>query len=103
MSLTSLDFARSYIKRGWNPVPIPYGAKRPTDKSWQDRRIDEASAPQYFNGKAQNIGVVLGPTSNGLTDVDLDCPEAVVAAPDLLPPTSAIFGRSSKRASHFLY
>jgi len=95
MPMTSLDFARSYIKRSWNPVPIPHGDKQPSDKGWQDRVIDEASAQQYFNGKAQNIGVILGPTSNGLTDVDLDCPEAVAAAPDLLPPTSAIFGRSS--------
>ncbi len=52
MPVTSLDIAHDYIKRGLNPVPIPHRAKRPTEKGWQDRVIDEASAPRYFNGKA---------------------------------------------------
>jgi len=103
MPVTSLDIARSYIKRGWNPIPIPHRSKRPADKGWQERIIDEASAPQYFNGRDQNIGIMLGPTSKGLTDVDLDCLEAVLAAPHLLPETNTVFGRPSKRSSHYLY
>ena len=39
--------------------------------------IGEHDLPRYFNGKPQNVGVVLGPTSSGLTDVDLDCREAI--------------------------
>jgi hypothetical protein len=65
--------------------------------------IDAAAAPRYFNGKPQNIGIVLGPTSKGLTDVDLDCAEAVALAPYLLPRTEARFGRRSKPDSHYLY
>jgi uncharacterized protein (DUF927 family) len=38
-----------------------------------------------------------------LTDVDLDCSEAVGLGSYFLPPTDAIFGRASKRNSHFLY
>jgi hypothetical protein len=104
MSTTSaLVVALDYIARGWNPLPLPYRTKRPTDDSWQNRVIDADSAPCFFNGGPQNIGVVLGPSSHGLTDVDLDAPEAIVIAPYLLPPTPAIFGRPSKRASHWLY
>jgi hypothetical protein len=50
-----------------------------------------------------NVGIVLGPSSQGLTDVDLDCVEAIAIAPYILPRTEAIFGRASKRASHWLY
>src|SRR4051794_19354125 len=101
--MTPLDTALRYVRRGWNPVPIPPRAKRPTDPGWEKRIINERSAPRHFNGKAQNIGVILGRTSQGLTDVDLDCREAIALAPYLLPRTDAIFGRASKPASHWLY
>jgi putative DNA primase/helicase len=55
------------------------------------------------DGGPQNVGVILGPSSRGLTDVDLDSPEAIAIAPYLLPRTKAIFGRKSKRASHYLF
>ena len=51
----------------------------------------------------QNIGVQLGAKSKGLTDIDLDCAEAVRLAPYFLPPTDAVFGRASKPSSHYLY
>src|SRR3974390_2528909 len=98
-----LQIALDYISRGWNPLPIPFRAKKPVGNSWQTRIIDAAVAPQYFNGGQQNIGVVLGPSSHGLTDVDLDTPEAITVAPYLLPPTKSIFGRVSNRSSHRLY
>ena len=48
-------------------------------------------APQYFNGKPQNIGLRLG-DKYGSADVDCDCAEAITAARDLLPETGMIFG-----------
>src|SRR5262249_25052513 len=33
----------------------------------------------------------------------LDCSDAITIAPYILPPTKALFGRASKRASHWLY
>ena len=66
-------------------------------------RYRRRDSPRYFNGKHMNIGVVLGPSSRGLTDVDLDCSEARAIAPYILPPTKAIFGRTSERAAHWLY
>jgi len=101
--MTPLTIALSYINRGWNPVPIPHGTKTPQHAAWNTRVIDAASAPEYFNGSKMNVGVMLGPNSHGLTDIDLDCAEAIAIAPYLLPPTKAIFGRPSKRASHWLY
>jgi Bifunctional DNA primase/polymerase, N-terminal len=100
---TALDVAMAYIARGWNPVPVRFRTKTPIGDDWQKRQIDAATAPYHFNAGPQNVGVLLGPTSQGLTDVDLDCVEAIAVAPYLLPPTRAIFGRPSKRASHWLY
>jgi hypothetical protein len=101
--VTSLDRALAYIGRGWNPVPIPYRSKNPGVDGWQHRIIDAETAPRYFNGGRINIGVQMGAHSNGLNDVDLDCREAVEIAPHLLPKTDAIFGRPTKRTSHYLY
>jgi hypothetical protein len=98
-----LNVALAYIDRGWNPVPVDYRTKKPRGNEWQRRRITAETAPHYFNGAASNIGVQLGAASNGLTDVDLDCAEAIAVAPYILPRTAAIFGRKSKRFSHFLY
>jgi putative DNA primase/helicase len=98
-----LEYALDYARRGWNPVPIPYKTKRPIDDGWEKRVIGEEGVPQYFNRRPQNIGVILGPTSKGLTDIDLDCREAVEIASYVLPKTEAIFGRTNNRASHWLY
>src|SRR5581483_11111542 len=55
--------------------------------------------PQYFD-RTCNIGVIL---TNVFVDLDLDCLEAIDLAPEVLPVTTAIFGRESKRESHWLY
>ena len=102
--VAALDIALDYIGRGWNPVPIDYRTKKPSaGPGWQLRIIDATNAPHYFNGGRMNIGVMLGPSSHGLTDVDLDCEEARTVAPYILPRTRAIFGRASSRAAHRLY
>jgi hypothetical protein len=100
---TPLDFALTYIARGWNPVQVPHRAKKPSGDAWQSRIIDVGNAAAFFDSKPQNIGVQMGATSHGLCDVDLDCPEAVAIAPYLLPATKAIFGRKSNPASHWLF
>ena len=100
--MTALEAALAYIARGWSPIPIPHRQKGPLIDSWQNIRITTETAPQYFNGEPQNVGVILGKASGGLTDIDLDCPEAVAAAGYILPRT-AVFGRASKPASHWVY
>jgi hypothetical protein len=97
-----LNAAIGYIRRGLAPVPVPYRKKGPVIKTWETLRITEGDAPRYFNGAPQNIGIILGEASGGATDLDLDCQEAIAAAPYLLPRT-AVFGHESKRASHWIY
>jgi len=100
---TPLDIALEVIARGWNPVRVSRQTKKPMDPKWQERVFTAQTAPRFFNGAAINVGVQLGPHSHGLTDVDLDCPEAVAVAGLLLPSTDATFGRLSKPRSHRLF
>jgi putative DNA primase/helicase len=103
MNATALNVACAYIERGWNPVPLPFGTKKPVDNAWQTRVIGRDNVGDYFKPEPMNIGVLLGPTSQGLTDIGLDCGEAIELASYMLPRTGAIFGRASARASHRLY
>jgi hypothetical protein len=101
--MTPLDIALDYISRGWSPIPIPYREKGPKITGWQALRINAETAAHHFNGAPQNVGVLMGPLSQGLVDVDLDSAEAVAVASFLLPKTGAIFGRASRSGSHYLY
>jgi hypothetical protein len=101
--MTPLEIAQGYVGRGWNVTPVEYRGKRPIGNGWQHRIIDASNVAQYFDGEQLNIGVVLGPSSHKLTDVDEDADEAVAIGPYILPQTQARFGRISKRDSHRLY
>jgi hypothetical protein len=96
--MSMLELATQYINRGIAPVPVPYKKKSPILEGLQMLRITVDTAPRYFNGRAHNVGAILGPASKGLTDVDLDCPEAVCLAPYFLPRTRSIVGRASHTA-----
>jgi hypothetical protein len=95
--------ALQYTMRDWNPVPIAFRQKKPSGSEWQHRVITGSKVDGFFGEKPQNIGVQLGAKSGGLTDIDLDCAEAIEIASAVLPKTPAIFGRASKRHSHYLY
>jgi putative DNA primase/helicase len=97
------DAARRYAQRGWSVLPVPHQSKNPGFRGWQELRLSESDLPDHFNGKPQNIGVLLGEPSGWLIDVDLDHPRAVELAQEFLPPTPAVFGRKSKPRSHWLY
>ncbi len=115
--MNAIEYARDYIGSGWQVVPVtkPCGGtcakarrgeecscgKRPIDDQWPLLKIDAAGAARHFDADS-NVGVVLGDESGGLVDIDLDCPETVELAPELLPP-SREFGRESSRRSHRLY
>lgn len=90
--------AAVYIAEGWRVVPVAPGEKNPASsgRGWQHRLW----AAEDFVGK--NVGVILGHVSRHLTDIDLDCPEAIILAPAFLPPTLT-FGHASKPRSHWLY
>ena len=55
--MNTLDIALEYIAKGWSPIPIVFREKRPPMSGWQKLRINHETAPQYFNGVAQNVGV----------------------------------------------
>lgn len=97
------SFARKYMESGWVPIGYAHGEKRPQQKGWQTKRHEKVDIDKDFTGRNSNVGILLGEPSNNLVDVDLDCPEAVRLAPELLPTTGAIFGRASKPDSHYLY
>lgn len=101
--MSTRAIASDYVSRGWSVVPVPFRSKAPIIDGWQSLRLAESQLDRYFGRDAQNIGILLGEPSGSLIDVDLDHEKAVALAPSFLPPTGAIFGRSSKWRSHWLY
>jgi P4 family phage/plasmid primase-like protien len=101
---TPRDYVLEYIRRGWNPVQIPYMTKKPVGNDWQQRCIDLTNVDQFFPETGQwNVGVQLGTKSGNLIDADLDCPEALGLAGWFFPKTDAVFGRLATPWSHALY
>jgi DNA polymerase I-like protein with 3'-5' exonuclease and polymerase domains len=88
------------------PVHFAVGkdAKLP---GWPKRRphdTTDGDLANWFGGTSSyNLGGGLGEQAGGTVDQDLDCPEAVIAASILSPPTGLIFGRPSHPASHRFY
>ncbi len=101
--MSVLQAAIKYTERGWRVIPVPHREKNPGFDKWEQLRLDRDDLPHRFNGRPQNIGVLLGEPSRWLIDVDLDHELAVRLAAEFLPPTPAKFGRKSKPLSHWLY
>jgi hypothetical protein len=97
-----LEAARWYLARGYAPIPVPAGEKKPRLKGWTGLRLTEPDLPAHFNGTG-NIGILLGEPSGWLVDVDLDSPEARELAEQHLPPTGPKTGRAGSPASHWWY
>ena len=97
------EVAHSYKGRGWAPIPIPLREKAPRIWGWPNLRLSDDQISESFGGGSCNIGILLGGPSGGLSDIDLDCVEALELASEMLPATNSKFGRSSKRRSHLLY
>ncbi len=101
--MTPLETAKEYQRRGWQPLPIAHRSKNPNFTDRQNFKPTEADLPKHFTGAAQNIGVLVGRRSNGLTDIDLDSPESNKIADYFLPKTESEFGRANTPRSHRLY
>lgn len=96
--------AQRYLERRWQIVPLEPGGKKPIHDDWPNRRYEANEVAQAFGAApTPNLGLNLGEASQGLGDVDSDCPEAVALAPAFLPPTDSRFGRASRPSSHWLY
>jgi hypothetical protein len=94
--------ACDYLNAGWQPVPIGQRSKKPARDAWQLERWTVADVPEQFSAD-RNIGLLLGEASNGLTDMDLDCLEAVALAPMMAPAAGFKSGRPSNPFSHYWY
>jgi Bifunctional DNA primase/polymerase, N-terminal len=99
----ALAIARDALARGVMPLPVPLGKKNPVIDKWQHLTITNENVETFFNGAGMNVGARMGAKSGGLADVDLDCAEALGLAPYFLPTTGSIYGRASKRQSHWNY
>jgi P4 family phage/plasmid primase-like protien len=98
-----LEIATKYLAEGLMCVPVPYREKAPVIKKWQNLRLDTTEKLKlHFNGNPGNIGVLLGPPSGNLVDVDLDYPECLHFARIFLPETRR-FGHTSNPLSHWLF
>jgi hypothetical protein len=98
--------AAHYLSCGRIPVPVPRAGrcKAPVLDGWQNLRPQPEELDRLFpSDQPLNVGLLLGGPSGGLVDVDLDCQQAVCAAPHLLPPTGWVSGREGKPRSHWWY
>lgn len=98
---TVLSAAQHYTINDIAVTPVQFQGKAAFD-GWDTNDVTPQDLPRLFRNKC-NIGVLLGAKSNGLVDLDLDCPQAIALAPFFLPQTNARFGRDGKRNSHWLY
>lgn len=89
-------------KQGFKAVPLLPQSKAAISNKYAEQDYDPPP-DSLWQSHNYGVGVVVGPSAHGPVDIDLDCPEAVYFAPRFLPPTPAVFGRASKRASHYLY
>jgi predicted P-loop ATPase len=99
---TALDAARRWAERGYFVVPIPFREKKPLIEGWPTLRLKPEDLPKHFGAVAQNIGLLLG-EPYGITDIDLDSPEAEQLWQIFAPPTKCVFGHQSKPFSHYLF
>ena len=69
-----LEYALEYHRLGWCIIPIPYGTKKARIKwaKYQTSRPDEKQLLKWFTNGRQNLAVVLGEVSGGLTCRDFD-------------------------------
>lgn len=79
---TMLVTAMDYYKRGFSIIPIPAASKKASVhwKRYQDERPTEEQISEWFSKQYhQNIAVILGEVSGGLTCRDFDKMEAYEA------------------------
>jgi hypothetical protein len=97
--------AELYLAKGLAPIPLPTRSKgEGLQDGWRNLRLTPGTIKDYFPPQeVRNIAILNGGPSGNVLDVDLDCREALLAAPLLLPATGGVFGRPSAPRSHWIY
>lgn len=98
---STADAARAYIERGYSPIPVHAGGKKPRDAGWQHKRLLLPDVDREFS-RNPNIGIQCGEPSDGLIDVDIDS-ELAKRLVALLPATGMVHGRTGNAKSHYWY
>lgn len=101
--------ARQWLANyGIRTVPLVPRTKKPRGEdgtanaaNWNKLRITKLTIDDWFRPN-DNIGGLWGEPSNWVIDIDLDCPESLIASQYYLPKTYT-YGRAGAPASHFLY
>jgi hypothetical protein len=100
---TPAEAARRHLAAGRQPVLLKKKGKAPASAgAWQHVRYRPQDIDAVFTPES-NVGLLLGPDSGNLVDIDCDCPEAIQFALVYLPPTMMIHGRPSAPLAHFWY
>ena len=97
-----IEAALQSMRRGWQPLYVPLRSKNPGQHNWGAHRLTEDQIPRVF-ARGGNLSLLTGEPSSGLTDVDLDAPEALACAEEYLPVTRMVHGRPGKPDSHRWY
>lgn len=108
MNLGSNDTTAHAVEayeRGYVPVPVRPGTKRPFDPNWTTLTYGSAADVRLlFEQEPSNLGIALGSPSGGLVDVDIDHAKGLTAAQVFLRGTTpATGGRVSRPGSHYWY
>lgn len=88
--------ARLYADNGFALARYPIGVKKPPQKGWQTLN----HAPESYQGN-DNIGLIQGPASGNLCDIDCDSPHAASIAHHLFAGAPH-YGRPGNPSSHWL-
>lgn len=102
------------IGRGFQPIPIVTGGKKPMIPGWPNLHWDNTqdglkTAQAEFERWGdeehdhRNVGVLLGERGGSLIDVDLDHPKTRRLQDHFLPPTPAVSGRGNRPNTHYWY
>lgn len=101
--MTPRELVQAYYDRNFQLVfwPAIGDAKGPKEKDWP---LHPKKPEDYKEG--YRVGILTGTEiapDRFIHDVDIDWTPGSLIAQQLLPPTSMVYGRASKRVSHCLY
>ncbi len=98
--------AQQYLDLRLHTIPLRPGTKRPIHDDWNRLRLDHTTFDSHFT-RGAGLGVLLGIEHAYAVDFDVDDSGALKIVSEGLipgqPDTRWVFGRRSKRRSHFIY
>ncbi|MCO5760318.1 MAG: bifunctional DNA primase/polymerase, partial [Chromatiaceae bacterium] len=94
------EIAAQAYQLGLCPVRLHPRAKRPIAKEWN--RVTRQNLDLEDFSEGENVGILWGPESGGVVDVDIDNDLACSLASQFLPQTF-VYGHTSRPRSHYLY